>query len=464
MLKLNIKRIIIVFVLVCVVLPFLSGCQARRTLLFLNWGEYINDDLVELFEDEYNCNLIVDIADSNELFYAKIKSGTTAYDLVCPAEYMVEKMYINNLLQPIDFSKLESINPDGNKTNKECFDEFQQMIMPGVKDVEDYLNDDMYKLSQALDFEYDHEGDEINYYHMPYFWGTFGLMYNKRNAVFKDVATYDNDGKFVSDEPDGDPDILQKDNNAWKVYFFDSSLSAEDSLPTSTRVGAYDSVRFFYGAAMTYYAGDPNVSVNDNLNAFKDIISRRKYTIWAGDELKHRIFSDNLDIAFNYTGDCIDMVYLYIQDSIEEGDFKAFEDVPFYTYTPVVTPAHVDTLVIPANARHVDLAHAFMDFLLTKEYSWYNNRDIGYCPILKSVYEMIVNEESPAKDHPCYIEEDEGELWWKKQWSTTIQNTFPVVDFENGDYTPLKSGIPFSYFENSDIKKLTNTVNNVKAG
>ena len=48
-----------------------------------------------------NVNIIVDLADSNELFYAKVKSGTTAYDLVCPAEYMAEKMYLNGLLQPL---------------------------------------------------------------------------------------------------------------------------------------------------------------------------------------------------------------------------------------------------------------------------------------------------------------------------------------------------------------------------
>ena len=406
----NIKRFFVVIVLLLVSTLFLGGCKTRRTLLFLNWGEYINDDLVELFEEEYNCNLIVDIADSNELFYAKIKSGTTAYDLVCPAEYMVEKMYINDLIQEIDYTKLTALQGE---TNEERYNYFQSLIMPGVKDIETYLNNDMQKLSQNLDFEYHHENDEINHYHMPYFWGTFGLMYNKINPLFKDENTYDKEGKLVSNEPDGDPDILQKDNNAWKVYFFDDSLDPDDSLPPDTKVGAYDSVRFFYGAVMTYHAGDPNVNVNDNLNAFKEIISRRKYKEWGGDSLKHSIAAHNLDIAFAYTGDCIDMVYLSILDGNE------FEDVEFYTYTPNLTMAHVDTLVIPKNARHVDLAHAFMDFLLTPEYSWYNNRDIGYCPILKSVYAMILNQQSPDKDKfpTCYVEEDEDELHWKRNWA-----------------------------------------------
>lgn len=456
----NISRIIFVLIALIVTSVFSSGCTRKQTLLFLNWGEYINDDLVALFEEEYNCNLIVDIADSNELFYAKIKSGTTAYDLVCPAEYMVEKMYINNLIQEIDYTKLDALTGD---TNEERFQSYLNSIMPGVVDIETYLNNDMKKLSDALGFEYDYEGNEINHYHMPYFWGTFGLMYNKINPTFADNNTYDSDGKLVSNEPDGDPDILQKDNNAWKVYFFDPSLPAEDSLPLDTKVGAYDSVRFFYGAVMTYAAGDPNVSVSDHLAEFKEIISRRKYKEWGGDSLKHGIAAHNLDIAFAYTGDCIDMVYLKIQGDEGEAGVN-FEDVEFYTYTPNVTMAHVDTLVIPKNSRHVDLAHKFMNFLLTPEYAWYNNRDIGYCPPLRSVYDMIASKSSPDPDKfpTCYVEETEDEVHWKENWSKVLQQTFPIADWEHGDYTSLKTGIPFSYFENTDIKKLTNAVNNVK--
>ena len=84
----------------------LSSCANNNQLLLLNWGEYINEDLVREFEEEYNCSVSISVAESNELFYSKIKSGTTAYDLVIPSDYMVEKMYNKGILQPIDFSKL----------------------------------------------------------------------------------------------------------------------------------------------------------------------------------------------------------------------------------------------------------------------------------------------------------------------------------------------------------------------
>ena len=70
----------------------LNGCTMNNKLLILNWGEYINDDLVLLFEETYGVEVSISIADSNELFYSKIKSGTTAYDLVLPGDYMVEKV------------------------------------------------------------------------------------------------------------------------------------------------------------------------------------------------------------------------------------------------------------------------------------------------------------------------------------------------------------------------------------
>lgn len=438
-------RLLVALCVVCVMSCFLSGCQHKRTLLFLNWGEYINDDMVEQFEKQYNCNVIVDLADSNELFYAKLKNGTTAYDLCCPAEYMVEKMYLTGLIQRIDHSKLTRYTDD--------------MYMDEVYNIEALMNETMKEECAKLGRPYDYEGNEINQYHMPYYWGTFGLMYNCKNPTFKDEKTYDVDGKWVSDVPDGDPDIFQKDNNAWKVYFFDPTLPEEDSLPLSTKVGQYgDAVRFSYAAVFTYLQGTPNAdpTVQENLNSFKEVLSRRKYTEWGGDTLKKGIESHNLDIAFSYTGDCLDMVYLRILDGMT---FEEIVTTDFYTYTPSVTPAHIDTLVIPSNARHVDLAHEFIDFLLDPVACWYNNRDIGYCAPLKETYRMIVNAESPAEDSWAYVERDEEELFWLENWAKTIATTFPV----DAEGKSIKKGTPMSFFDNEDLKKLNNIVNNIKA-
>ena len=91
----------------CALVLTLTSCSRDDVLLFLNWGEYIDEELIEAFEEEYNVTVNMDLGDSNEVFYSKVKSGTTIYDVVCPSDYMVEKMYEKNLLEELDFSKLE---------------------------------------------------------------------------------------------------------------------------------------------------------------------------------------------------------------------------------------------------------------------------------------------------------------------------------------------------------------------
>ena len=75
----------------------LTSCGSRQTLLFLNWGEYIDESLLDAFEDLYDCNVVMDLGESNEIFYSKVRGGTTVYDVVCPSDYMVEKMYMNDM-------------------------------------------------------------------------------------------------------------------------------------------------------------------------------------------------------------------------------------------------------------------------------------------------------------------------------------------------------------------------------
>src|SRR5690554_839167 len=151
-------RLFLLFITLLTVLVT-SGCSSQNKLLILNWGEYISEEVVEMFEQEYDVRVSISLADSNELFYSKIKAGTTAYDLVVPSDYMVEKMYEKNLLQKIDYSKL---------TN---YDKVLNPFMPGVIDIQSKMFTDS------------------SNYAVPYFWGTFGLMYNKNKQGLKEAVT-----------------------------------------------------------------------------------------------------------------------------------------------------------------------------------------------------------------------------------------------------------------------------------
>ena len=134
--------------LIMLTVSILTSCTNKNTLLFLNWGEYIDESLIESFEEKYNCTVIMDLADSNELFYSKVSSGTTVYDVVCPSDYMVGKMYENDMLSKIDFSKI----PSYDKNN----------LLP-------------YQENIANEMEERHDG--ISDYYVPYLGGTCGIMY-----------------------------------------------------------------------------------------------------------------------------------------------------------------------------------------------------------------------------------------------------------------------------------------------
>jgi spermidine/putrescine transport system substrate-binding protein len=85
-------------------LCFFSGCSSssKSELHIYSWGDYFKPELIERFEREHNCHVIIDTYDSNEAMYAKIKVGGVAYDLIFPSGYIVEIMQEQGMLLPID--------------------------------------------------------------------------------------------------------------------------------------------------------------------------------------------------------------------------------------------------------------------------------------------------------------------------------------------------------------------------
>ena len=80
--------------------------SGKGTITVYNWGEYIDPDLIKQFEQETGIKVIYETFDSNEGMMGKIEQGGTSYDITAPSEYMVEMMAENNLLLPIDYSKV----------------------------------------------------------------------------------------------------------------------------------------------------------------------------------------------------------------------------------------------------------------------------------------------------------------------------------------------------------------------
>lgn len=119
------------------------------TLKVYNWGEYIDPEVNQAFEEKYGVKIIYDTFDSNELMYTKLQGGES-YDVLVPSDYMIERLIKEDLLQPLDHTRISNL----------------PSLAEGVTGL-----------------SYDPE----NTYSVPYFWGTVGIVYNKNNVALEDL-------------------------------------------------------------------------------------------------------------------------------------------------------------------------------------------------------------------------------------------------------------------------------------
>jgi spermidine/putrescine-binding protein len=351
----------------------LTSCGGRQTLLFLNWGEYIDEDILDAFEEKYNCNVSMDLGDSNEIFYSMVRSGTTVYDVVCPSDYMVEKMYSAGLLQKIDFSKLTMSGYNPNTP------EGRDSMRLGVLSILDDMNTNL-KANNP-----DYVDNTILNYFVPYLWGTWGIMYSTSREDFPEE---------YKDYVPGEKSIREAVTNGETEW---SALFDRSSLPESTRVSMYDSYQHVYYAASRYLENTNPVSnaygielPKSDLDTIKNLISDMKYNSWGTDNIKKDINGKNSDIGYMWTGD---FLYYYCEEAAKaaikayiNGDVtmdnmvsrineicdssdRVYENngnkygIRFDFFNPEDTVAFCDNLVITKDPSNVDLAHKFIDFM-----------------------------------------------------------------------------------------------------
>lgn len=114
-------------------------------LYVYNWGEYIDEDVINQFEDETGIRVVYDLFETNEEMYPIIEAGAVTYDVVCPSDYMIQKMIENDLLAEVNFDNVPNISQ---------------------------IDPTYMEMSKAFDPE--------NKYSVPYCWGTVGILYNTK--------------------------------------------------------------------------------------------------------------------------------------------------------------------------------------------------------------------------------------------------------------------------------------------
>ena len=152
----------------------------------LNWGEYIDPELIEIFEKETGVTVNYIEMTSNEEMLIKMRSSDSSYDLCFPSDYIIEQMIREDMLQPLDYSKI-----------------------PNVKNIDP-------KMTEITDVF-----DPGNKYSVPYMWGTVGILYNTKKV----------------DDPVTSWGILWNEKYAGKIWMYDS---VRDTIGITLKYLGYD--------------------------------------------------------------------------------------------------------------------------------------------------------------------------------------------------------------------------------
>lgn len=132
----------IAIMMIAVVAMIAIGCSKDENVVYVyNWGDYIDEDILDQFTEETGIKVIYDFYETNELMYTKLKNGGSQYDVCIPSDYMITKMINEDMLQELDFSKLDLYDNIGQVYKDQAFDPY-------------------------------------NKYSVPYFFGTNGILYN----------------------------------------------------------------------------------------------------------------------------------------------------------------------------------------------------------------------------------------------------------------------------------------------
>lgn len=236
----------------------LTPAFAQGVVNVFNWEDYINEDVIRMFEEETGIHVNYMNFTLNEDMMVHVRNSPGAFDVVFPSDYAIERLISEELLQPIDFTKV----PNAAHT-----------------------------LGWLLSPDYDPE----NRYSIPYMWGTVGILYDT-NRVLEPVdswsALFDERYKgevFMMDSPRDTLGVALKYlGYSLNTRSFDELKAATDLLISQKQKGivkAYqvdetkDKMVAGEGILALVWSGDAQYAIN--LNPDLDyVVPREGSNVW----------------------------------------------------------------------------------------------------------------------------------------------------------------------------------------
>jgi len=345
------RRFLLSFVLYSFSFFLLVSQDRAHTLKVYNWADYLDMDLIEEFEEWYEATtgepvkIVYSTFDINENMLTEIEVGHEDYDVVCPSEYIIERMLKRKLLQRIDTSDFSRTGTVNNLSN----------VSPWVQ-----------KMFQEMSPKH---SLKVHDYAVGYMWGTTGILYNRA---------------YVHDEEVQSWSALHNPRFYQQIYMKDAFRDIYSVLICAARYNEIQSGDVTRQLLATFLT-------DENINAVEKYLSKAKPQIagWEADFGKERMCQGKVWLNATWSGDA--------QWAIDEED----EGVDLaYVVPQEGSNAWFDGWVIPIYAQNTRAATYWINFLCSSENAVRNMQETGYVSVIatETVLDSMINEECDTLD------------------------------------------------------------------
>lgn len=237
-----------------------SSGELADQLSVYNWADYIDEQILADYEEEYGVEIIYDTYASNEDLLAKLQAGAEGYDVIFPSDYMVSIMIDLGLLAEIDLDQI-----------------------PNVANVD----------PQFMDAPF----DPGNQHCVPYQWGTTGIGYRAGNAFFEENPP-----------------------TSW-AFLFDPEMLAQYE---GEGINVLNDPRELPAAAAIYLGLDPNTTDPDELDQILEtILAAKPYwkTFNSEDYPSSLLVPDEVVLSHGWSGGVAQAYYETYDEEAEDGNW-----------------------------------------------------------------------------------------------------------------------------------------------
>ena len=337
------KRTLIFIFALLLNISTLFAADRAHTLKIYNWADYIDESVLEDFKVWYKeqtgeeVEVIYQLFDINEIMLAKIEKGKEDFDVVCPSEYIIERMLRNDMLLPI--------NKDFGKTPN-----YLTNISP-------YIIDCFSKI--------DGSGKSANDYAVGYMWGTTGLLYNTKYVTEEEASTWT---------------TLHNEKFKKKIFIKDAFRDVYSTILINLRQEELKSGKVTLEELM-YDSSDESIAdVEVFLKKAKKLVAG-----WEADFGKEMMTKEKAYINLSWSGDAV----WAIEEAAEVGvslDYRVPNEGSNIWF---------DGWVIPKYAKNTKAASYFINFMCRPDIAIRNMDEIGYVSVIATpeVLESRIDEE-----------------------------------------------------------------------